>query len=262
MSSLSIGRLTLGPPQSWQPIAGDTVQSSGGGIVPGTRTAPGYQVTITTWAADGQTDTVAARLSLRRRLVSLLNNTALKLQAFLFVVYSDDSEQDGWYVPDQASFTDVTSPVGLATGLWQTAGSWYRAGGRRTHKEAREVWMKDLRAGLYARDALGMVYSTDFSSLPALEVSVLPNGSTRPVVAVSGQVLATAPLATGRDGGQCELVAGQSDMTVVAFERSEAALNISDVIVYDRRGQLTAPSAGPDTSWEEVYGADYPWSWV
>jgi hypothetical protein len=31
--------------------------------------------------------------------------------------------------------------------------------------------------------------------------------------------------------------------------------------VYDRRGQITAPSTGPDTSWEEIYGADYPYNW-
>lgn len=262
MSSLQIGRLLVGPPSTWTESAGDSVQSAGGAVVPGSRTALQFQVALATWAADGQTDTVAARLSLRRRLRSLLSNMPLKLQGFLYVQYSDDPEQNGWYVPDTGQLTDLTSPVGLATGLWQIQNPWYRAGARRTHREAREVWMKDLRTGLYARDYLGWILTTDFSGLPALQLSVLPNGASSVGMLGGQSAVALPPLPTGRDGGACSLVEGLSDMAVVSYERAESALNLSDVIVYDRRGQITAPSTGPDTSWEEAYGSDYPWNWL
>jgi hypothetical protein len=262
VSSLQIGRLLLGPPPSFTEPLSDPVASLGGAVVPGQRTAAQFQLQLATWAADGQPDTQAARLIIRRQLRSLLNNSPLKFQAYIYVVWSDDSEQDGWYVPDQGPLTDMTAPVGLATGLWQLAQPWYKAGARRTSREARTVWMKDLRTGLYARDQLGWVYSADFAALPSLALSTLPNGATQAANAVSGQMVAPVALPSGRDGGVCQLCSGQADLAVLSYERLESALNLSDVIVYDRRGQITAPATGPDTSWEEVYGPDYPWSWV
>lgn len=263
MSSLQIGRLTLGPPAQWFEQLGDPVTSLGGQSVPGSRTAPQFQTTIATWAADGHTDTVAARLTLRRQLRSMLNNSPLKFERHLFVIYSDDLEQDGWYVPDQTQVQDYSGSSGLATGLWQLSGAnWYLAGHTRTHREARRVWMKDLRTGLYPRDTLGQVLSTDFSALPILQLSVLPNGAVQAQDTVSGQALITVALPTGRDGGIAQQIAGLADLTVASYERPESTRNLSDVIAYDRRGQITAPSGGPDTSWEEAYGPDYPWSWV
>lgn len=261
MSSLKVGRLLLGPPQSWAEQLSDPVASQGGVAIAAQRTAPQFQVALATWAADGSPDTLAARLTLRRQLRALLNNSALKLGGFLYVVYSDDPEQDGWYVPDQGQLSDLQSPVGLATGLWALSEPWYKSGAQRTHREARQVWAKDLRTNAYERDRLGWILSTDFSGLPALALTVLPNGATQASVSVSGAVIAGAPLPAGRDGGACQIVQGLSDLTVVGFERPESALNLSDVIAYDRRGQITAPSAGPDTSWEEFCGADYPYNW-
>ena len=242
---------------------GDPLASLGGATVPAARTAPQFQLQLATWAADGNPDTLAARLTLRRQLRSLLNNGPLKLSyCFLYVVYSDDLEQDGWYVPDQGPLTDMTAPVGLATGLWQLQQPWYLAGRQRTHREAREVWLHDLRTGLYARDALGWILSTDFSALPVLSLSVLPNGATSVVQSATGGSVGLTALPAGRDGGTCLLCSGLTDLSTVSFERPESALNLSDVVVYDRRGQITAPAGGPDTGWEEVYGPDYPWNWM
>lgn len=239
MSSLQIGRLLLGPPIQWFEQFGDPVASLGGQVVPGPRTAPQFQATIASWAADGQTDTQAARLTLRRQIRSILNNAPLKLERHLYVIYSDDLEQDGWYVPDQAQVQDYSGSSGLATGLWQLSGAnWYLAGHPRTHRDARRVWMKDLRTGLYVRDTLGLVLSTDFSALPVLQLSVLPNGATQAQDSVSGQVLPAVALAAGRDGGIAQLVTGLGDLTVASYERPESARNLSDVIAYDRRGQL------------------------
>jgi len=263
VSSFQLGRLLVGPALQWNEQLGDPVGQLGGAVVSAPRTPPQYPVSIATVAADGQTDTLAARLRIRRQFRSLLNNTPLKLGAFLYVVYSDDLEQDGWYIPDQTMLQDLTGSIGLATGFWQTQqGNFYLAGRRRTHREARQVWMKDLRTGLYARDALGWILSTDFSALPALPLSVIANGATSIADTVTGGVLAGAPLPTGRDGGACQLVEGLTDLTVVSYERAESALNLSDVIVYDRRGAGDDPTTGPGATWEETYGPDYPWNWL
>lgn len=262
MSSLRIGRLLLGPPMQWHEQLGDPVTTLGGAVVPNQRTAPQFQVGVATWAADGDTDTPTARLTLRRQLRSMLNNSPLKL-AGLYLLYSDDPENSGWYVPDQSMLTDFSDPTGLATGLWQLASSnWYVAGKQRTHREARQIWMKNLTGGQYPRDVLGWVRSTDFATLQVsygtLTVSVLPD-ATAAALTISGQVVPLTSLTAGLAGAT--LATGLADLDVVSFESSPSP-TFADVIVYDRRGQITAPSStAPDTDWEEVYGPDYPWNW-
>lgn len=244
MSSLQIGRLLVGPPLQWYEQLGDPVTTLGGAVVPNQRTAPEFSLGIGTYAADGQTDTPAARLRIRRQLRAMLNNSPMKLAgAFIYLIYSDDPENSGWYVPDQTQLQDYSGTSGLATGFWQLASSnWYVAGKRRTHREARSIWLKDLRTGLYARDTLGWIYSTDFSALTALPLSVLPNGATQAALTVTGQVVPETAMPTGRDGGVALQVEGLSDLEVVSFERPEAAFGLSDVIVYDRRGNT--PTTG------------------
>lgn len=245
-----------------EPVS-DPVAALGGAVVPGQRQAPQFQLALATYAATGL-PSAAQGQKLRRALRALLNNGDLKFQGFLYVVYSDDTEQDGWYAPDATALAGIDKTSWKAVGLWQTpAANWLLIGRQRTHREARKVWMKQLNLSVptYERDYLGWIVSTDFSALPALALTVLPNGATQAVSTVTRQAISGAPLPAGRDGGVCQLVQGLTDQTVVSYERPEAALNLSDVIVYDRRGQLTHPSTGPDTSWEEVYGPDYPWNW-
>ncbi|MBV8930089.1 MAG: hypothetical protein JO152_13285 [Mycobacteriaceae bacterium] len=114
----------------------------------------------------------------------------------------------------------------------------------------------------YARDYRGWIQSPDFSSLYALALTVLPNGASSAIRTTSGGVVAGPPLPTGRDGGVCQVIQGLTDLTVVSYERPESALNLSDVIAYDRMGQITAPAAGPDTQWAEFYGTDWPYNWL
>lgn len=263
MSSVRIGRLLIGPPTQWHENVGDPITNLGGAPVPQPRSALRHAVSLDTFAADGATDTVAARLTIRRQLRSLLNNTPLKLQGYTYLQYSDDPEQNGWYVPDQGSFADGDGASGLATGWWKLESVvWMLAGHPRVNREARNVWMKDLRGGTFWRDALKFIYSTDFSALPTLQLTVLPNGASSAINTVTAQVVLGTVLPTGRDGGVCQICAGLNDLATVSYERPESAFNGSDVIVYDRRGQITAPATGPDTLWEEVYGPDYPWNWL
>ena len=263
VATLQIGRLLLGaPPSSVTEPVGDPVGSLGGAVVPAARTGQQFQVALATYLS-GQGDSLLTAQKLRRQLRSLLNNSPMKLQGYLYVVYSDDPEQNGWYVPDATTLSGFDKASWKAIGLWQTgSGNWFLAGRRRTHREARSVWMKDLRTGSYARDQLGWIYSTDFSALPALQLSVLPNGALQAANTVSGAAYSGPPLPAGRDGGVCQVLQGLADLTVVSYERAEAALNLSDVIVYDRFGAGDAPSTGPGATWQECYGPDWPWNWL
>lgn len=262
MSSLQIGRLLIGPPLQWYEQVGDPATTLGGGVVPNTRTAPAFALSIGTPAADGQADTVAARLAIRRQLRSMLNNSPMKYEGWIYIVYSDDPEQDGWYVPDQMQFQDLSSPMGLATGWWNLNGNFYLVGHQRTHREARQVWMKDLRTGLFEKDTLGWLVTADFAALPIQQLSVLPHGATNAINTTNQQVVGGGALPAGHDTGSCQVITGQSDLTVISYERPESSIGLSDVVVYDRRGQITAPGAGPDTNWEEVYGPDWQWNWT
>ncbi len=78
-----------------------------------------HAISIATLAQDGATDTVAARLVLRRQLRALLNNSPFKQAGGFYVQYSDDLEQNGWYVPDAGQIGDYDGSSGLATGLWK-----------------------------------------------------------------------------------------------------------------------------------------------
>jgi hypothetical protein len=253
----------LGPPLIWNEQMGDPITNLGGAVIPAPRAALRHSISLATFETDALPDTVAARLTNRRQLRSLLNNTPLKMAGGIYILYSDDPEQNGWYVPDQGQLADIDGASGLATGVWKLENVvWFIAGHARTHREARNVWMKDLRAGLWPRDTLRMIYSTDFSALSTLSLSILPSGATGIVNAVSAQVVASTAQLTGRDGGQCPICNGVPDLATISYDRPESSQTLSDVIVYDRRGQITAPSGGPDTSWEEVYGPDYPWNWL
>jgi hypothetical protein len=259
---LQIGRLALGgPPAPLVEPVGDPVANVGGAVVPAPRTAPQFQIALATYVSS--TTTVAQRQALRRQLRSLLNNSELKHQAFLYIAYVDDPEQNGWYVPDATTLAAVESAAWKTLGLWQTgSGNWLLAGHQRTHREARQVWMKDLRTGSYARDTLGWIASMDFSALPALQLSVLAHEVSQATVTASGAVVSGPSLPMGRDGGVCQVIEGLPDLATVAYERPESALNISDVVVYDRRGAGDAPAAGAGAAWEEVFGPDYPWNWL
>lgn len=245
--SLTIGRLALGPPLQWYPQAGSPIAGVGSSIVPGSNTPLAYALTIGTLAPDAlvgsAADSPASRIVLRNQLLSMLGNTPLKLQSYLYLLYGDDPAQSGWFVPDQGSLQDFSGSSGLATGFWQLQSNWDLAGRRRTNREGRSIWMKDLRTNLFWRDQLKWIYSADFSALPALQCSVFPNGAASVVNAVSGQMLSVVSLPAGRDGGTCSLFGavspnGLADLSAVSYERSEAQLNLSDVIVYDRAGNL------------------------
>lgn len=258
--TVQIGRLILPNSNSqWPEPVGDPITSTGGSVVPSQRSP--YQVQIA-MATQGQGVTTAQANIYRRQIRSMLNNTLLKNLGGLYVIYSLDSEQNGWYVPDAGNLTPIDEQGWQAVGLWQLTGvNWDLTGRRRTFREARSVWMYDLRTGNFERDYLQLLLSTDFAALPALQLTPLPNGASSVANAVNGQSVATVAMPTGRDGGVTQLVAGQANLAALSYERTEAQMNLSDVIVYDRMGTITAPTTGADASWSEVYGPDWPYNW-
>lgn len=275
MSSLLIARITIGPPDNWHEAVGDPITNLGGAPVPQPRSALRHAVTLSTFAGDGLTDTLQARLTLRRQLRAMLNNTPLKLQGFLYLQYIDDPEQNGWYVPDQGNLTDGDGSSGLATGWWKLDSVvWMLAGHSHTNREARNIWMKDLRAGIAYRDTLKLIYSASFAGLPGLQLSVLPNGAASAINTVTSAVQTTITLPTCRDGGVPQQIAGEADLACISYERPDASRNLSDVIVYDRGGALGPFGVGTYDSpagivdpqgaygWNEVPGPDWPWSWT
>lgn len=232
--------MVLGPPLVWSEALGDPVTNFGGTPVPATRVGLRPTVTLATFAPDGASDTLASRLVIRRALRSMMNNGPMKFAGGYYLIYSDDPDQNGWYLPDTSMVTDLDGSSGLATGAWKNDSvTWYLAGHPRTHREARNVTVKDLRLGTWARDVLGFVIGTDFSALNTLTRLSLPPGVRGVVDTVSHMRALLYPQAVGNDGGACSAVVGTSTLACMSFERADSVRGQGDVICYDRRGNLS-----------------------
>lgn len=262
--AFTVYRLVIDDPEIWNEQMGDPVTNQGGAAVPAVRSALRHSVTIPTFTPVAG-DTIAQRLKLRRQLRSLLNNTPMKLTG-LYVDWDADSEQNGWYTPDQGQLVDGGgASTGLSTGYWKVESFVFFLGGHiRTHRRAMWVYLKDLRAGISARDYKRNIFSTDFSGLTALPLTYLGSGVTDAMNASNGAVAPLLALPVGADGGAPNLLTTvvPTDLMRVSYEQPESSRNLAQVIAYDRRGTFTAPANGPDPAWEEIYGPDYPYSWV
>jgi len=252
---LRIGRLKLEDPESFPEPMGQSVAVVGGVPMPGPRSG----ITVTA-ALNSFTDTggtMAERERVRRQLRSILSNLPMRARG-LFLEWTEDGEQDGWYVPGSA-MSDVAGSGGLASAFWRFAGVELTLLGRpRTHRRAVDVELFDLRTGLYPRDTKGVVLSTDFGGMTPLLLSWLPAAVTDPVVTAYGPTTITTAR-SGYDGAEVQALVGAQHLAVVSFEQTAANRHRGDVVVHDRRGVLTAPTTAPDAAWEEVYGPDWPW---
>lgn len=271
----TVERLTLDSPLTFQEQIGDPVSDFGGTAVPAPRQALRHSVSLLTVNAVTATDTVAARLTLRRQLRSLMNNSPYKIGGF-YVVYSDDAENSGWYVPDMGQMVDLDGSSGLATGMWKLENVvWRKVGTRRTHRRAVLTYTKDLRTGLYPRDYYRQKYSTDWSALTAAPYIYLPPASTDPLVNDSGLPAVATAMPAGWDGSANALITSPGtvlDQTTFSFEEPEASQNLGGVIAYDRQGFVGPFGSGvydtpaglinPQTAygWDEVYGSDFPFT--
>jgi hypothetical protein len=259
--SFVLYRLALSDPETFREALGDEVTSSGGAPVPAIRSALRHQAAIFTLGPEAE-DTIAERLRIRRQLRSLMNNTPFKLSGY-YVLWSVDKERDGWYMPDKGELEDGSGSIGVATGWFKMAQFvWFKIGQPRTHRRAMWVYLKDLRTGLFPRDYRKQIFSTDFSTLTALNLTYLPPGATDVSSAAIGSAVKLLALPTGFDGGACQLAVGLVDNLRVSYEQPLASRNLGQVIAYDRRGTFTAPAKEVGAGWEEMYGPDYPYNWV
>ena len=255
--SFTIGRLGLDDPESFPESVGEPVARVGATPVPGGRRGLSTSAGLTSFPATTG-DTAADRQRVRRQLRSLVNNLPMRLQG-VYVAWSEDDEQNGWYVPGSANF-DVADVSGLTSSFWRFTGvELALVGRRRTHRRATAVYLRDLRDGSTPRDYLKRIYSTDFSDQTALALTWLPS-------AVTDVVIPNEPLPTlstarnGYGGATLQAIAGTTDLQVVSYDQAEADRNLGDVVIYDRRGTLSLGTNGPTAGWEEVYGPDYPLS--
>ena len=262
MAGFTLARIALDSPITFNEQWGDPVTNLGGTPVPAIRAAIRHSVDLPTFTSPVSEDSVARRLRARRQLRSLLNNAPYKM-AGLFLSWTDDEEQNGWYIPDQGELVQGADGP-LTTGYWDLQNfAWFKVGAPRTHRGAALLSIKDLRTGLTARDTLRRVYSEDFHELPALALTYLPAGASDVANNVTSEALAPVTLPAGRDGGATLLVANQTDLTVLSYETSEANRNLGDVVVYDQRGKTGLPAGAENPQafgWEEIYGPDYPYT--
>ena len=253
--SLTIGRLALDDPASWAEPVGESVGMLGAVPVPTGRSGLKVSPELSTWAA-GTGGTATDRQRVRRQLRAMLNNLPLRQRGF-YIAWSEDSEQDGWYVPGAATLEqdgiDVGQTLHKITGLELAL-----LGRKRTHRRAVVARVADRRLSTTPRDVLRRVYSTDFSTLTALAQAALPSNPTDIIVhgATAAQVLTAAE--SGYQSASLNRLIGAPDLTVVSFEQVDASRNLGDVVILDRKGTTTMLTTGPQAVWEEVYGPDTP----
>lgn len=252
--SFVLSRIALDDPESFPEAVGEQVARVGAASVPGQRAGLSVSAGLTSFSAAAN-DLPADRRRVRRQLRSLLNNLPARLEG-CYVAWSEDPEQNGWYVPGQASF-ELAGEGALVSAFWRFTGiELALVGRRRTHRRGVEAYLRDRRSGTEARDVRRRIYSTDFSGLTPLGLVWLPSGISDPTLTAFSSLNTTGARA-GAGSSSIQAAINPANLAVISFEQAEAVRNLGDVVVYDRRGAITAPSTGPDTAWEEVYGPDW-----
>ena len=261
--SLLIGRITIEDPESWPEQVGNAANRVGGVPTPGERAG----VTISAGLTLAPDDAVAKadRQRVRRQFRALLNNPLARLQG-VWVAWTEDAEQDGWYVPGQATID--MEPGSLVSGFFRVQGAALDLVGRpRTHRRAMLARRRDLRLAAEPKDTLKRLYGATFDGSGSIGTDVTPApqhylpSTVTDLVAHSGGTPALGTAIAGRSSTSVTPVTGLSDLAVVSFEQAAAARLLGDVVVYDRRAEVgTPPTTGPHASWEEVHGRDWPWT--
>ncbi len=247
--SLVIGRLTLDDPEIFDEQAGEAISRVGATPVPGARAGLTAAPGLTSWA-----DTAGHRARLRRQLRALVNNLPCRSEG-LYIEWSEDPELSGWYVPGQLAI--ALDGTNLAAAVYRFTGEWALVGRRRTHRRAVAATVRDLRDPTTPRDHRRIVYSDDFAGMTPVALTWLPSAASDLTTAGATNLPVTDPR-TGHGASALQAVIGAADLAVVSFEQPEATRNRGDVVAYDRRGTITAPTTGPDAGWEEMYGPDWP----
>jgi len=149
-----VGRIELVDPSAWSEPVGDVVQRVGGVPVPGGRV--GHSVAPAVELDPEVGSTRVTRFRARRQMRSLLNNPLARLRG-VWVAWSEDDEQSGWFVPGQTSMPMTGVDATLVSGLVRLDGLQLELVGRpRTHRPGLAVRTRDLRLTRNRKDTLGV----------------------------------------------------------------------------------------------------------
>ena len=259
LTTLLFGRLalpTIG--KDFKEAVGEPLDTTGAGVALGQRRPKGFgfEIPILVIPDGAGQNFTAAGNRIRRGLRSLLQNNRLRGEA-LYLQFTPDPELNGWVIPGNGQIAYQEGNVGFGHFLL-TLDEIYRIGTMWTHLPALRCVNVDRRLISTPRDYRQQIFSTDFVSSTATAVNYLPVGATSPT-STAGSLLTTGTWAS-KDGTGVT-VTGAATEEVVSYEMTDANRNLGQVVTYDRRGYLTAPTTGPDPLWEEAYGASYPWNW-
>lgn len=235
LNDLRYGRLYL--PSIEDPITeqiGSDVQSVGETSAVGQRKAKGFTLNFVVHGYNDNTIPVPVGNRMRRQLRSIMQNAAYRL-AGLYMMFAPDTERNCWLVIGSAELADDDG--GVTFGSYKlTLSQAFIVGQRQTHRDGYRLTLTDRRLTTSALDTLGQVINTSawFAGQTAGALTYLPVGASDLAI-LEGRV--PNGQRAGMDG-VCPVLAGRADGDVVSWERTENRLNLGDVIVYDRRGNL------------------------
>jgi hypothetical protein len=257
---VTLGRLSLPTIQDdFKEGFGAPLDTTGAGAALGQRKPKAYTFTLPILPFNGlaNVDLLAVAERMRRQLRSMGQNAQLRGQG-IFFAFEADPELDGWVMigQGQIAYADGNIVVGNFT---VTIDEIYRVASLWTHRPGLRIINTDRRLASTPRDFLEQLFSTDFAALPAISIVALPPGAAD--VATASGAYPSRAIWTGADGSGYTTF-NVPDGETFSFELPEASRNLGQVVAYDRRGHITSPSPGPDTLWEEVYGGDWPYSWL
>jgi len=237
-----LGRLLLAHlPDNLQETVGDILSADDGGVAVARRRPRQFTFVFPLHGLTADPGgPFAAGARMRRQMRSMTENAELRENG-LYFAYTQDPELNGWISIGGGQISYVADQGGVQTGTFQLElDSAFKRGSQRTHRDARRVEHWDLRLSTVERDYRGVIFGTDFSGLPVLQLTFLPVGvgdalgPYRTPVTVSPRV--------GLDGAGA-LAQGVAHASVVSFEQAETDQRKGDVVILDRQGHTAWPPA-------------------
>ncbi len=233
-----LGRLLLARlPDNLQEAVGDMLTADDGGVAVARRRPRQFTFVFPLHGLSADPGgPFAAGARMRRQMRSMVENAELR-EAGLYFAYTQDPELNGWISIGGGQISYVADQGGAQTGSFQLElDSAFKRGSQRTHRDARRVEHWDLRLSTVERDYRGVVFGTDFSGLPVLQLTFLPVGVRDALGPYRTPVLLNPWV--GLDGAGM-VAQGVAHAAVVSFEQAETDQRKGDVVILDRQG-LTA----------------------
>ncbi len=237
-----LGRLLLAHlPDNLQETVGDILSADDGGVAVARRRPRQFTFVFPLHGLTADPGgPFAAGARMRRQMRSMAENAELRENG-LYFAYTQDPELNGWISIGGGQISYVADQGGVQTGSFQLElDSAFKRGSQRTHRDARRVEHWDLRLSTVERDYRGVIFGTDFSGLPVLQLTFLPVGVRDPLGPYRTPVFLNPRV--GIDGAG-SVAQGLSHASVVSFEQAEVDQRKGDVVILDRQGNTAWPPA-------------------